>query len=66
MPHQVTLADYFSEHASSSRSVYEIETKNKKNHKLILESSKKIAAGLENNIGKNKMITGILPNSLNI
>ena len=64
MPHQVTLADYFSEHASSSRSVYEIETKNKKNHKLILESSKKIAAGLENNIGKNKMITVILPNSI--
>ena len=36
-----TLADFFSEHASSSKFIYEIETGKKKNHKLIFRKIKK-------------------------
>ena len=60
-PH-TTLADYFIEHASSSKFIYEIEDGKKKSHKQIIENAKKISTNL--NLDNESIVTVILPNSI--
>ena len=50
-----TLADFFSEHASSSKFIYEIETGKKKNHTLILNNARQLSSNVlvKPNIAEN-------------
>jgi len=58
---KVTIADYFSEHLSSEKIVYDIDTKSKKNYSQIFENALGLAAGLD--IKQGERLTVILPNS---
>ena len=62
MQENKTLADYFSEHASTSKFIYELETGKKKNHELVLNSAKQMSSHKQ--INKNDIVTVILPNSI--
>ena len=57
-----TLADFFSEHASSSKFIYEIETGKKKNHKLILNNARQLSSNVL--VKRGDIVTVILPNSI--
>ena len=57
-----TLADYFSEHASPSKFIYELETGEKKNHELVLNNARQMSSNKQ--INKDDMVTVILPNSI--
>ena len=57
-----TLADYFTEHASEEKFVYELETGKKKTHTSILNHARKISSFKQ--INKNDVVTVILPNSI--
>ena len=57
-----TLADYFSEHASASKFIYELETGEKKNHELVLNNARQMSSNKQ--INKDDMVTVILPNSI--
>ena len=57
-----TLADYFTEHASEEKFVYELETGKKKKHTSILNQARKISSFKQ--INKNDVVTVILPNSI--
>jgi len=57
-----TLADYFSEHASASKHIYELETGKQKSHELVLNNSRQLSANALVNNGD--IVTVILPNSI--
>lgn len=57
-----TLADFFSEHASSSKFIYEIENGKKKNHKLILNNARQLSSNVL--VKRGDIVTVILPNSI--
>jgi long-chain acyl-CoA synthetase len=57
-----TLADFFSEHASSLKFIYEIETGKKKNHKLILNNARQLSSNVL--VKRGDIVTVILPNSI--
>ena len=61
MSKKVTLADYFSEHLSSGKMIYEVETGIKKTYSQIFENALGLASGLE--IEQGDRLSVILPNS---
>jgi long-chain acyl-CoA synthetase len=57
-----TLVDYFSEHASSTKFIYEIETGEKKTHEAILDNARQLSTNIL--IKRGYIVTVILPNSI--
>ena len=57
-----TLADYFSEHASPSKFIYELETGKQKNHELVLNNARQLSTNTW--VNKGDRVTVILPNSI--
>ncbi len=62
MHKKITLADYFSAHASKEKFILELETGKKKNHSLILSHAHRMAAFEK--IKEGDIVTVILPNSI--
>ena len=62
MQKKITLADYFSTHASKEKFIFELETGKKKDHLSIFDNAKKMAAFQK--IKEGDIVTVILPNSI--